>query len=223
MTPLDSDLLAWLSGFLIEFGPIVLFIACMLETTVFIGLIIPVGGLIAVSAMLSTRGVFEPEMVAVAAFSGALLGDHLGFAIGRWLRGSSGTPVGKVGRIWSAALARTQLLVRSRGGIGISAARGIPFVRTVMPWFAGRSSISWARFAFFDLGGVILWATIYVGGGFLAGEGWRTVAAQYGEIAGVAALLLFLLAWLLGPRGLLRARLRRSGPSRRTDPENLSN
>ena len=213
MTPPDSDLLLWLTTFLVQFGPVVLFIACMLETTVFIGLVVPVGGLIALSAMLSSRGVFEPETIVLAAVSGALLGDHLGFGIGRFLRGSSGTPVGKVGRIWKAALGRTQLLLQSRGGIGISAARGIPFVRTVMPWFAGRSAISWKRFAFFDFGGVLLWATIYLGGGFLAGEGWRTVAAEYGEVAGGAALLVLLVGWLLAPGGWLRRRISRSTES----------
>ena len=32
-------------------------------------------------------------------------------------------------------------------------ARAIPFVRTVMPWFAGRSGMGWGRFLFFDVVG----------------------------------------------------------------------
>jgi membrane-associated protein len=101
--------------------------------------------------------------------------------------------------------------VRRHGLLGVSAARAIPFVRTIMPWFAGRSRITWGRFILFDVLGVLFWATIYVGGGFLAGEGWRQMAARYGETAGAVAVALAVVAFLLITRKLAMRALRQRG------------
>jgi membrane-associated protein len=204
-----SDLLHWLSDYLIALGPGVLFVACLLETAVFAGLVLPVGALIAFAAMLAARGLMDPGQIIAAALAGALVGDQVGFAVGRWFVTGAGPRAGRITRIWRTALARTEKLVRRRGLLGVSAARGIPFVRTIMPWFAGRSGLSWGRFLLFDTLGVLLWGSIYLGGGFLAGEGWRQVAGRFGETAGVAALiagaaLFFLLSARLARRVMRR-------------------
>ena len=193
----DSVVLTWLANALVQYGPVVLFVACLLETAMFIGLIVPVGGMIALSAMLASRGVFPPEGVAIAAVTGAFLGDQLGFAVGRWFVTGARPRQGRISRVWQAALSRTELLLSGRGMIGISIARGVPFVRTIMPWFVGRSRIAWPRYVLFDLLGVAFWAVIYIGGGFLAGQGWQQVAAQYGEEIGAVAAVLLIVALLL--------------------------
>lgn len=190
------DLLQWLSAQLVTYGPGLLFVICLIETAVFAGLILPVGALIAFAAMLSARGVFGPGEVVTVALLGALVGDQLGFVVGRWFIAGANPPRGEVARIWRGALTRTEALIRGRGGIGVSMARAIPFVRTVMPWFAGRSGMGWGRFLFFDILGVLLWGTIYIGGGFLAGESWRQIADVFGEIVGGLVALVALIAFL---------------------------
>ncbi|MQA92432.1 MAG: hypothetical protein GEU90_19765 [Gemmatimonas sp.] len=207
----DSDLLTWLSSVLIRSGPGVLFVACLLETAIFAGLIVPVGGLIAFSAMLSSRGIFSPAEIIAAAFFGALIGDQLGFAVGRWFIANAQPPRGKVSQVWASTLVRADTLIRERGAFGVSVGRAIPFLRTIMPWFAGRSGLAWGRFFFFDLVGVIIWGTIYIGGGFLAGESWRQVAGRYGEEAGAGVAIVLILAFLLLSRqSLLNVFRRRS-------------
>jgi membrane-associated protein len=211
-----SDLLQWLSGYLVQFGTGILFVVCVLETAIFVGLVLPVGGLIAVSAMLASRGVLEPQAVIAAAISGAILGDQLGFAVGRWFVATSKPPKGRISRVWAAAIGRTESLIRNRGLIGISVARTTPFVRTIMPWFAGRSGITWLRFTIYDLCGILLWGVVYIGGGFLAGMGWNRVAVQYGEEAGALLLGIILLAILLifrGPFQRFFHRRRRTRPA----------
>jgi membrane-associated protein len=204
-----SDLLYWLSDHLVALGPGVLFVVCLLETAVFAGLVLPVGALIAFAAMLAARGLMDPGQIISAALVGALLGDQVGFAVGRWFVAGARPRAGRISRIWRTALGRTEGLVRRRGLLGISAARGIPFVRTIMPWFAGRSGISWGRFLLFDILGVMLWGTIYLGGGFLAGEGWRQVAGRFGETAGVVVVLAAIAAFVLVTMGLARRVMRR--------------
>lgn len=219
----DSEIMQWLTQTLVRYGPVVLFISCLLETAIFIGLIVPVGALIAFSAMLASRGVFPAEQIMLVAFTGALMGDQLGFAVGRWFVTSAKPPRGRISRLWKGGLSRAEALIKGKGALGVSVARGIPFVRTIMPWFAGRTGMHWGRFFVFDVLGVLFWGLIYIGGGFLAGQGWSQVAAQFGEEVGAAAVLLALVIFLLGSRGWLtrfvklrrqRKVGRRSGPPR---------
>jgi membrane-associated protein len=184
------DLLAWLADHLYRLGPGVLFAVCMLETAVFIGLVLPVGALIAFAALLSASGLFSPGEVAFAAIAGAIVGDQAGYALGRWFGVRSRPPTGPISRLWAGTMERTGKLFRRYGLLAVPPARATPFVRTVMPWFAGRSGMRWPRFFLFDLIGIALWATVYVGGGFLAGYGWRQAADEFGEIAGALLLVL---------------------------------
>jgi membrane-associated protein len=201
-----SELLYWLADHLVALGPGVLFVACLLETAVFAGLILPVGALIAFAAMLASRGYMDPVQIAMVAVVGALIGDQIGFAVGRWVLAGARPRGGRIMRLWRGALSRAESLVHRRGLIGVSLARAIPFVRTMMPWLAGRSRIPWGRFFAYDLLGVLLWGSIYVGGGLLAGEGWRQVAGRYGETVGaVAVVIAILVAVLVARRAALRA------------------
>jgi membrane-associated protein len=209
------DLLQWLAVQLVRLGPGVLFVVCLLETAIFAGLILPVGALIAFAAMLASRGLFSPAEVVTVALLGAFIGDQLGFVVGRFFVSRARPPRGDIAEIWGRALAGADALVRRRGLLGVSTARAIPFVRTIMPWFAGRSGVSWPRFVVYDALGVLLWGTIYIGGGFLAGEGWRQVAARYGESAGAVLVLLLLLAFLF----LIRRWVARAFASPRQKPK----
>lgn len=206
----ESELLQWLVDTLVLYGPAVLFVSCLMETAVFAGLVLPVGSLIAFSAMLSSRGVFDPWVIVAVALSGALAGDQIGFGIGRWFRGIARPRKGEMARLWRITLTRTESLINSRGALGIMAARAVPFVRTVMPWFAGRSDLGWGRFLFFDILGVVLWGTIYVGGGFLAGKGWSQMAALLGEAAGAAVVIVAIIATFMALRGWVSSRFRRA-------------
>lgn len=210
---MQSALLQWLGGYLLALGPGVLLVTCLMETAIFAGLVLPVGALIAFAAMLASRGLMDPAHIAIAALSGALIGDQIGFAVGRWFASGARPPGGEdAARVWRGALRQTQALVQERGLLGIAVARTIPFVRTLTPWFAGRSGVPWVRFALFDAIGVFLWGAIYIGGGFLAGEGWRQLAGLFGEIVGAVVVLLVAGAVILVSRQWVRRRVRTESP-----------
>lgn len=208
----QSELLHWLGQHLVALGPGVLLVTCLLETAVFAGLVLPVGALIAFAAMLASRGLMDPGQVAAAALVGALIGDQLGFVVGRWfIRGARPPRGGGIARIWRGALTQTESLVRDRGLLGISVSRAIPFVRTLMPWFAGRSGVAWGRFVVYDFLGVLLWGSIYIGGGFLAGEGWRQLAGMFGEIVGAIVVGMIAVVVLVVSRKWVRRKVDPTG------------
>jgi membrane-associated protein len=216
---MQQGLLDWLAYHLIALGPAVLFAVCLLETAVFAGLILPVGALIATAALFAARGYLDPGDVVFLALSGALVGDQVGFIMGRWfvpgVRGSAGT----VSRLWRGALTRTEVLVERHRLLGVSVARTIPFVRTMMPWFAGRSGMPWSHFFAMDVLGVLLWGAVYLGGGYLAGYGWEMAAVEFGEVIGAILLAALLVGVLIFVRrtwaALLLRRLAGSRPGHR--------
>ena len=68
--------------------------------------------------------------------------------------------------------------------------RVVSFVRTIMPLAAGASGITYRRFLVFDAMGVALWASIYVGVGWLAGE----YGSSANGILGIVGIVVFAFA-----------------------------
>jgi hypothetical protein len=68
----------------------------------------------------------------------------------------------------------------------------VSFVRTLMPWFAGMSRMSWPRFFLFDLFGVIGWGVASVMAGYLAGESWTVLARWLGRASALVVVAIVL-------------------------------
>src|SRR4051812_8849567 len=111
----------------------------LLETSFVWGFFVPTGlALSFATAVAHDQGGSLPTLAA-AAMSGALLGDSVGYWIGRaghdrWARDSS-----RVAHFVIAARARTAQWFGGRPYLSITVARVISFVRTVMPLVAGMS------------------------------------------------------------------------------------
>jgi dephospho-CoA kinase len=205
MTPTAEDLL--------RTGPILLFLLAVAETSVPAGLLAPAGVALATGAFLAHGGYMPWEGVLAAAAAGALVGDSLGFWLGR--RGSfvlHRLP-GLLGRLYARAQLRAALLFRSHALAAVTGGRLVSFVRTLMPPTAGVSGISYPRFLLFDVPGVAGWLLLYVALGVGTSEGARVLQVEGASGRGLAlvvgvGLLVVLLVWRR------RRRLRRSGAFR---------
>lgn len=200
MTPSPDDLL--------RSGPLLLFVMAVAETAVPAGIVVPAGVALATGAFLAHQGLLSWEVVVPASMAGALLGDSVGYWLGR-----SGSPVlqktlrrspDRVQRMARGAGERTRRLFTHHALVAVTGGRLVAFVRTFMPATAGGSGMTYLRFLAFDLPGVVGWALLYVAIGLGAGEGWRAVSGQ--AAPGLAALVAVLV--VLGAVAL-RVRLRR--------------
>ena len=172
-------------------GPLLLAVVCaaaLLETAVLLGLVLPGELVVLLGASIAAGGAAAPPLVAVAAASGAVAGDGLGFALGRRLgprlrTGRLGRLVG--GRRWQGAEA---FLARS-GGRAVVAARFVGLVRPLAPPLAGLSGLPYRRFAPASALGAVLWSILLVALGTAAGSSARAVADDLGRIGwGVVAI-----------------------------------
>lgn len=185
---------------LIALGPWVVFFVALSETAVFLGLLIPAEATVLVAAFLAYRGVFPLEQIFAATFFGGLVGDQVGYLLGR----HGGTRIvarsGRVRRMWDRYDSAASDLFRRHSALAVTLARFISFVRTLAPWFAGMSRLSYPRFLLYDLIGVFGWAAGSVALGYLAGESWHLIADVLGVASGAAVALVGLVFILIAIR-----------------------
>ncbi len=192
-------LLPEILGHLIRIGPVVVALVTMAETAVFIGLLIPAEATVLFAAFLAERGTFELSDVLAATVLGAAAGDQIGYWMGRTAGRGAAARRGRIARLWSKHEARAQAMFRRKSLVAVTLARFISFVRTLMPWLAGMSGMSWLRFTIYDLLGVLGWGIASVAAGYIAGRSWEVVAGAFGTLSAlaIAALLIgmFVVAW----------------------------
>ncbi|TVR60912.1 MAG: DedA family protein [Gemmatimonadales bacterium] len=183
-------------------GPILLFGMAVAETAAPAGVVVPAGVALATAAGLAHGGYLGWDAVLLASMGGALVGDSLGYWLGR--RGLRVGPLlpERARAVAARARLRTERLFATRALLAVTGGRVIAFVRTLMPTTAGMSGISYPRFLLFDLLGIVLWAALYVALGIGAVEGLRAMVTW--ERPGVlpTLLILALLAF-----GVLRLRI----------------
>jgi membrane-associated protein len=164
----------------------------MLETSVLIGLIVP-GDTIVLVASTAVDGPVEYFALAIAVIIGALIGESIGFALGRWF--GPHIQHSRLGRrIGEQNWARAQRYLDRRGGPAIFISRFLPVLHSLIPLTVGMSTMRYRRFIAWTLPACVIWAFAYVTVGSLAAGGYREVSrelhwAGYLFVAVIAAFL----------------------------------
>jgi membrane protein DedA with SNARE-associated domain len=134
--------------------------------------------------------------VVAAALGGALLGDQLGYFVGRF----GGAPIWSrlADRASTAALAaRAEASLKRHDLLAVYFSRWLfsplgPYVNLL----GGATAMNWARFTAADIAGEATWVALYVGLGMVFSTQIEAVSAALGNIAGAlaAGLVTLLLA-----------------------------
>ncbi len=199
-------MLAWITEIVAQYGPWLVVGMTFSETALIVGLVVPAEPTIIVAMAFALQGRFPLWVLAVATVAGALLGDSVGFWIGRTggrkiLRGK-----GRLERAGRRQEGRARSLLKKHPGVAISMSRLVPFVRTLMPLVAGSTKITYGRFLLFDVLGVIGWAIGALGVAYIANVGWEWASRTFG--VGIAVILvvgLLVLGWFVEQRLSQRA------------------
>lgn len=147
-----------------------------LETSVLIGLVVP-GDSIVIVASTAVDGPVEFIALAIAVVLGALGGESVGFALGRFfgprIRHSA---LGR--RIGEHNWVRAENYVDRRGGIAVFISRFLPVLHSLVPLTVGMSSMSYRRFMAWTVPACVLWSFAYVGVGSAAAGSYRQLSDQ---------------------------------------------
>ncbi len=139
----------------------------------------------------TTHHLFIP-LVIVAAACGAILGDNIGFWIGREGGYRLIRRYGRYIRLDERKLKLGQYLFRKHGGKVVFFGRFIAVLRAFAAFLAGTNRMPWPRFLLFNALGGIVWASLYGMGGYLLGNNIHRFAGPVGTITLVLAVLLIL-------------------------------
>ena len=141
-------------------------------------------------------------MVAVV---GAILGDNLGYWIGRRFGRGFLERHGRKLFVTPERLEATERFYRRHGGKTVFLARFIPVVRSLGFIVAGVSKMPWRRFLIYDVAGATIWGIGHTLIGYALGESYERLQ-RYATPFGFGLLAVLLL--LIGGSKLLAARRR---------------
>jgi membrane protein DedA with SNARE-associated domain len=157
-----------IEGWLSSYGYIVVFLLVMGES---LGLPVPgETALIAAALYAGSTGKLEIEKVIIVAAAAAIIGDNIGFAIGRYGGARVLVKYGHKVRLHEGRLRIGIWLFRHHGGKVVFWGRFVSILRTYAAFLAGANRMSWPRFLFFNTTGGILWAVVFGLGYYLFGD-----------------------------------------------------
>ena len=122
------------------------------------GLRLPGETALIAAAVLAHGGTLEiPVVIALAAVS-AIVGDNIGYALGRSGARSLLLMPGPLAERRTTLLARGETFFARHGTKTVFFGRWIPVLRITAAWLAGASRMPWPAFALWNAAGCISWA-----------------------------------------------------------------
>lgn len=157
-----------LDSLLAAYGYLAVFIFVGVES-----LGIPVPGetmLVTAAIYAGTTGRLSIFWVIVASSAGAIVGDNIGYAIGRTGGYRLLKRYGRYIRLEENRLRLGQYLFRKHGPKVVFFGRFVSVLRIFAAFLAGVNRMHWRLFLIFNAAGGIIWSTIYGVGAFLLGK-----------------------------------------------------
>lgn len=152
-----------------------------------------------VTAALYAGATHNLNIVAVvlAAITGAIVGDNLGYLLGHWGGYRVLVRYGRYIRFTEERIKVARYLFLRFGAAVVFFGRFVALLRAYAAFLAGTTRMPWRRFLVFNAAGGIVWATLYGGAAYLLGTQVTRVSRPLGTvflIGGAVAILVGALA-----------------------------
>jgi membrane-associated protein len=173
--------------------PIIIFV----ETGLFFGFFLPGDSLLLTVGVLGAIGFVDLTSLIPTSIIGAILGDQLGYAIGR----RSGDALASRYSFVRENVKRASTFYDKHGGKAVVLARFVPVVRTFAPMVAGAARMSYSRFTISNIAGGALWVISVMLAGYFVGRQVPVLAGYLDDIILVVIIsspLVWALAWMWG-------------------------
>jgi membrane protein DedA with SNARE-associated domain len=184
-------------------GYLIVFVATFLENSVGAGVIVPGETLVIIGGFYARLGELWLPGVAFVAIVGAVLGDNVGYWIGRRYGRGFLERHGRKLFVTPERLEAAEGYYRRHGGKTVFLGRFIPVVRSVGFIVAGVAHMEWRRFILYDVAGAVIWGIGHSLLGYALGASYQRWE-KYVTPIGIAILGILLL--LIGGSKLLAVR-----------------
>lgn len=172
---------------------VLVFLLPFVECSLFVGFVFPgetallLGGVLA-SGAVPGSGRVSLVALCVLATLGAVLGDSVGYAVGR--RFGPAVQNSRLGLVVGAQRWRTaEAFLRRRGGPAVFLGRFTALLRALVPSAAGMSRLPFRTFLLWNAAGGLVWANACVIGGYVAGASYHRLERWLGTGALVLTLV----------------------------------
>lgn len=192
----------WLFDLFARYGYWAVFVGVCLENA---GVPIPGETALLAGAALSHFGRLSLGGVIGTAVCAAIVGDNVGFAIGRRGGRALAERYGPLLGLTTRRLHLFDAFFHRHGAKTVFIARFVTGLRVFGAVLAGTSELPWRRFLFYNATGAVAWATTIGVAGYLLAESWETLERWIGR-SGVIGLAVVVLIVMVAYR---RARARR--------------
>jgi membrane protein DedA with SNARE-associated domain len=162
-----------------------------------LGLPLPGETLLIFAAVLAGRGDVSLPALLIFAWVGSVLGDNVGYWIGRKLGRAAVSRYGARIGLTAARFDAVEAMFARYGAATVAFARFINVLRQLNGVVAGTLGMAWWRFLVFNALGAALWVALWVLGAFYLGEHMSTItllARRGGIVGGVMAAVALLVA-----------------------------
>ena len=176
-------------------GPVavvLVFAIAMAEGGLLVGLFLPGEAPLVIAGVLAYQGRVSLAAMLLAAAAGAVIGDSMGYWLGR--RYGSRLETTKLGaKIGATRWERSRAYVKERGGKAVFLGRFVSIFRTLAPPVAGSAHMPYRRFLVYNVPAAVIFAIGLVMAGYLAGSSWHLVEGYLGRASLVILMIVVLL------------------------------
>lgn len=179
-------MLGWLVDLLLKLDPavalVLVFLLPALEASIFLGFVLPGETAVVVGGFLAYEGKVPLWAVFAAAILGAILGDSVGYEVGKkW--GDALLDKAPKRFVKPVHIVQGKQLINRLGGQAVFAGRWTAVLRALVPSLCGTARMPYRTFLLWNAIGGVTWAAAFILIGYLAGTAWDRIEG-YANAAG---------------------------------------
>jgi undecaprenyl-diphosphatase len=194
----QERILEFLVPFLNQYGYGTLLLVTFLETSAFLGLIAPGETVIVLCGFYAYRGVLDPYAVGAISIVGAILGDQVGYLLGRTYGHGLIKRFGKYVFFDLKRMRATEQYYKRHGGKTVFIGRFTSILRSFGPLVAGISRMAYPSFLLWSVLSCIVWGIVFTVLGYFFGKSWEVIEGYLGWGGAAAfAIGIVLVLWFL--------------------------
>jgi membrane-associated protein len=137
------------------------------------------------AAVLASQGKLEIELVIIIGIASAIIGDNVGYLLGRRVGREVLERPGPFYHRRLRAISAGDRFFDKHGPKAVFLARWIALIRVAAAWLAGINHMPFRTFFFWNALGAITWATTFGLVGYFGGQALANIVTKYGLIAAV--------------------------------------
>ncbi|HXR70145.1 DedA family protein [Actinocrinis sp.] len=196
-------MVTWIVDQLLKLNPWValglVFLLPGLEASIFLGFILPGETAVVVGGFLAYEHKIPLYAVFLAAIAGAILGDSVGYEVGKkW--GDALLDKAPKRFVKPAHIRQGKDLINRLGGRAVFIGRWTAVLRALVPSLCGTAKMRYRSFLLWNALGGVTWATAFILIGYLAGTAWQRIehytnVVSYALFGAALVLIVGLVLW----------------------------